>query len=61
MAGDAAYLVRGDNGQMATIMARSIRGALRSYMLQYHPDRGDVVNVKKRGEGDWQSFKISYG
>lgn len=52
------YLVRGDDGRMATIIAFSKRGALKIFMVKHRAKRGDQVSVKPRGHGDWTDYKV---
>ena len=55
-----AFLVRGANGQMATVIGHSIRGALKIY-LQTHrpkPQRNDIIEIKIRGQGSWSTYKV---
>jgi len=54
-----SYLVRGPGGTMATIVAHSIRGALKLYLHKYKPEPGGAVSVKVRGAGDWHDFKVT--
>jgi len=61
MPAKASYLVRGPDGRMATVVAHSIRGALKLYMTQNRRSlgRGDPISVKEREVGDWQDFKVT--
>lgn len=60
MAAKESYLVRGPDGRMATVIARSVRGALRTYMDSRRDlSPGGIVSVKVRGGGDWENFKVS--
>jgi hypothetical protein len=59
MPAKGSYLVRGPGGQMATVVAHSVRGALRLYLHQHRPPPGSFVSVKPRGEGDWAHFKVT--
>lgn len=43
---------------MTTIIAHSVRGALKLWMSQNGREAGDV-SVKVRGEGDWHHFKVN--
>lgn len=52
------YLIRGANGRMATVEARSLRGAVRVYLRLHKPRKGDTIHAKPRGRGDWESFKV---
>lgn len=56
---EESYLVRGPDGRMATVISRSVRGALRYYLRQYRPPIGSFVSVKIRGAGDWSDFKVT--
>ena len=51
------YLVRNGRGRMATVQAMSIRGAIREYLANYSTKPGEELDVKRRGEGAWQSFR----
>ena len=51
--------MRGPGGTMATIVAHSIRGALKLYLHKYKPEPGGAVSVKVRGAGDWHDFKVT--
>lgn len=53
-----SYLVRGPDGRMNTIIAHSVRGALKLWMA-LNPREGGDVSVKVRGEGDWHHFKVN--
>jgi hypothetical protein len=52
------YLIRGQDGRMATVLARSIRGAVRLYLQKHRPPKGDIIRVKPRGQGDWAEYKV---
>jgi hypothetical protein len=52
------YLVRGDDGQMRTIMATSFRAAVRAFIEKYPVCEGDSVSVKKRGVGGWEEYEV---
>lgn len=58
MGAKESYLVRGPDGRMSTVVAHSVRGALKIYMAKHRPKEG-FVSVKLRGDGDWQDFKVS--
>lgn len=61
MPGEQSYLVRGPDGRMSTVVARSVRGAVRSYMRSNRKLRkGDPLAVKLRGVGSWEHFKVTY-
>lgn len=51
-----SYLIRGPDGRMATVVAHSVRGALKIY-LGKHRQKG-VVSVKVRGGDGWNDFEI---
>lgn len=53
-----SYLVRGPDGRMSTVIAHSVRGALKLWMHQ-NPRSPGEVSVKARGEGDWHHFKVN--
>lgn len=59
MARREAYLVRGADGRMRTVQAFSVRGAAKLYLAKYRPKRGDIIEIKPRGRGDWEAFKIT--
>jgi hypothetical protein len=44
---------------MATVVAHSVRGALKLYLHKHRTAPGDLVSVKVRGHGDWHDFKVS--
>ena len=63
------YLIQGVDGTMVTIIAQSIRGAVKKYCSEYgdkieaalstltdEKRKRPQISVKKRGEGDWQHF-----
>lgn len=55
-----AYLVRGGDGKMATVIAQSEKAALDAWMAKHRPRGGDVVSIKVRGaNGGWTEYKIS--
>ena len=61
MPAEQSYLVRGPDGRMSTIVARSVRGALKSYLRSNRRLRhGDPIAVKLRGAGSWEYFKVTY-
>jgi hypothetical protein len=51
------FLVRGDDGRMATIMATSHRAAANTYIEKYKASPGESISVKQRGSGDWHEFE----
>jgi hypothetical protein len=55
---EQAFLVRGADGRMATVIARSVRGAVKTYLRKHRPRKGDCFSVKPRGTGDWHDFKV---
>jgi hypothetical protein len=55
---EQAFLVRGADGRMATVMARSVRGAVKTYLRKHRPRKGDIIDVKPRGTGDWLTYKV---
>lgn len=59
MARKEAYLVRGPDGKMATVIAFSNRGAVNLFIVKHHPKRGGFVSVKPRGRGNWTDYKVS--
>lgn len=52
------YLIRGGDGRMATIVARSLRGAVKFYLRKHRPPKGDIIKAKLRGHGEWTEFKV---
>lgn len=53
------YLIRWANGRMTTVVARSLRGAVRTHLRSKNrPKKGDTIHVKPRGRGDWTEFRI---
>lgn len=59
MAREESYLVRGANGRMHTVRARSVRSAAKEFARRYKVRAGDVFEVKPRGHGDWTAYKAS--
>lgn len=54
------YLVRREaDGTMRTIVAHSVRGAMQIFLTRYTPPPGEFYLVKKRGEGEWERYKVS--
>ena len=51
--------MRGPDGRMATVIAHSVRGALKLYLHQYRPPLGSFVSVKLRGQGSWSDYKVT--
>jgi hypothetical protein len=55
---EEAYLVRGADGRMRTVMAFSIDGAKRAY-LRTRPKRGTSFSIKLRnGSAGWTHFNV---
>lgn len=55
------YLVRGPDGRMSTVNARSPDGAKRAYLEMPRKrklKRGDNFSVKPRNHGDWTHYKV---
>lgn len=55
------YLVRGPDGRMSTVNARSLDGAKRAYLASPKGrslERGDIFRVKPRNHGDWTHYKV---
>ena len=53
------YFVReSSDGQIRTIMAGSEIGAIKVYLQKYRPRVGEVLSVKERGRGDWETYDI---
>ena len=44
---------------MATVVAGSVRGALRLYLQKYRPPHGALISIKARGHGDWSDYKVT--
>jgi hypothetical protein len=56
----AAYLVQGPGGTFATVIAHSVRGAMKLYVHQTRLAPGDVVRVKLRGGTEpWREYKVT--
>lgn len=55
-----AYLIRDSGGKMRTVQAFSHRGAIRIYVEQFNPPKGEELDVKRRlaGKKDWQRFRV---
>lgn len=54
------YLVRDtSSGKLATVLAYSTRGAIKLYRARYRPPAG-LYEVKERGIGAWETYKILY-
>jgi hypothetical protein len=58
MAARAMYLVRNEKGQMFTLLAQSTRGAIRDYVSRYRTRPGEELEVKERGAGEWEAYRI---
>jgi hypothetical protein len=43
---------------MRTVVAFSPRGAVKIYMVKYGAGAGDILEVKPRGHGDWEAYRI---
>ena len=53
------YLVRGPDGRMSTVNARSLDGAKRAYLGSARKlKRGDNFSIKPRNHGDWTHYKV---
>jgi hypothetical protein len=59
MAAEQSFLVRGPDGRMSTVIARSVRGVLKTYLRKRRPPIGSVISVKLRGIGSWEDFKVT--
>lgn len=44
---------------MASVIAHSVRGALKLYLHKMRPAVGSFVSVKPRGHGEWEDFKVT--
>ena len=53
------FLVRDAEGKMRTVMARSTRAAAALFLESVETAPGDVIEVKERGRGDWEAFRVS--
>ena len=55
-----AYLVRRSaDGTMRTFQALSLRDAAKVAAIEVPLQQGEVVEVKKRGEGGWKAFSVT--
>lgn len=53
------FLVRREkDGTMRTLVAHSTRGAMKLFVDLYNPPPGEYFEVKPRGAGDWERFKV---
>lgn len=43
---------------MTTVVAGSLRGAIREFLAKRRAAKGDIIRVKPRGRGDWQEYKV---
>lgn len=53
------YLVRDGNGRMRTMIGYSTRGVIREYLWKYPTRPGETLEVKERGRGGWEAFRVS--
>lgn len=53
-----SYLVQGADGRVRTVKATSIVGAAKAYVVRYPTTPGDMIAVKKRGEGEWVFYQV---
>jgi hypothetical protein len=53
------FLVRDGRGRMRTLIGFSTKGVVRDYLEQYPTESGEVLEVKPRGGGSWEAFKVS--
>jgi hypothetical protein len=44
---------------MHTIVATSLRSAAELFRARERPARGELINVKERGVGGWETFKVT--
>lgn len=59
MAATEQYLVRGPDGRMSTVLARSLDGAKRAFLgARRTLKRGDAFSIKPRNHGDWTHYKV---
>lgn len=59
MPAKGTYLVRGPDGRMATVIAHSVRGAVKLYLHTRRLAQGSLVSVKPRGHGEWVDYKVT--
>ena len=54
------YLCRvEDSGKMFTVLAGSVRAAIKLFRAKYRPAPGTIVSVKERGgTEEWIDFKV---
>ena len=52
------FIIRDDRGHCHTVIAHSLRGAVKLWSARNARYTG-YVDAKVRGAGDWQHFKIS--
>lgn len=53
------YLIRRvADGKIRTVVAFSPRGAMERFTVEYRPPAGEVFEVKPRGRGDWEAYKV---
>lgn len=53
------YLIRTPDGKMRSVVAHSSRGAATLFIERYRTRKGDILDVKPRGRGEWSSFKVT--
>lgn len=53
------YLIRRiADGTIRTVVAATARGAMRVFVTKFQPPIGEIFEVKLRGGGDWETFKV---
>jgi hypothetical protein len=56
---DVMFLIQGEGGRLATVVARSARAAATQYMRSRGVRVGVHIKVKRRGSGDpWEEFIV---
>jgi hypothetical protein len=43
---------------MATVWARSVKGAMDTFLRKHKPRKGGTVSIKLRGQGDWTDYEV---
>lgn len=44
---------------MRTVVGHSARGVMKVFLVRYQPPKGDIYEVKPRGHGEWETFKVT--
>jgi hypothetical protein len=60
---EAQYLIRRvDDGTMRTVIARSIRGAIQKFVIDYKPAVDEDFAIKERMSNDpWEYYRVGVG